>query len=837
MERHRPENVVRGPAVAAALVACALSAFAVAPDQHQAAWRAYLLDVADRGSAVEKITVGRPPPLAAASWLRVTTATNAYATNCFLRIPDGGTDQTNMWCATNYSIASSLLPATNMVATTPAGMLSDYPWLQSAYTQSFTSADLIYQSDLALFEMIDAGVFLDTNAIGAAGGLADYFDSYPTTNWYWMDTDSSAIEEWIFGDEDEPGDTWVAFPQHPKELPALTRSNAWKYAGLESVPESVTVWTNTEPEIIYGWQEGNLHTYCRTNTTPRVFTNWSFRYTFARAPTNDEYRAEISQARIGPISTWATTNVSGGVTSVVDWHTAALVWAISPVTVPQPYIPPKYWSNAGARAYFTLPLHSNQPAPAITVNLEGSVARWPTELSQQGTATVAWATGTNGVQLSQAFYAVGVITSDWRVVESSEDTNSLIGATCSIVYTNSIATLGGWEGFRSPITGGAWSQRVTVLSYLTISRRPLNWWDESGSQAAWSWNVTTGNGGENDGWDRQHTLQKSPWGTDPICDPETVLNEYTSGTDEGWDACGPDGLVNPGFYASLGVNSKLYPRAWWAEGSRRCYDLFVTNYQQYIAHQSWWACDKNERYWYDYKKAEWRIQTDASWPVSVNLYVTNMWTGAVANVALVNRFLQRWQSGQFEDRVGGYTFTEGLPNGAVWPYYDQRNAELFWEGGYTPAKPFPAAYPFEWTDYEDDSTNDLVLAWQLVRRTNWVTIAADPLPAFTNKLVVTWAATKAAGVSNLSSGALSAWPTDVPPLPFVAEWTVNNTMSDSYLTNYVDGSWEGRNGTFKWVEHEMRESTMPTSEGQHRELESVNLLFEWGFINRAAAYW
>lgn len=851
MERNRPQNVVRGAALIA-LALAGLSAQAIAPDAHQAAWRAYLLDVRDRGLSVEYTqTAGAPYfhsgggyyadpvhrlPLAALSWLRIGTGTNAYSTNCWT----GSTGATV--CVTNYQLATALIPATNMIGSPSGSLLADVPWLQTAYTQSYPSADMALQSDLALFDLIDSGLFVDMRAVEDAGGLAAYFDSYTATNWYWVDTDSAGGDIIIDPgtglpvlDGLEPGDTWVPFPQHPTALPILTRSNAWKYAGLEAVPVGQSVITNlgTLSEAAWwgidglrsGWRDGNLHTWATTNTTPIVTTNTAYAYTFPRAPTNPAYRAEIEQARIVSIGQHVETNVDAhGLTNLVTVWTTALQHVSNPATVPQAYIPPRLWSNAGARAYFTLPTWSNQPPPSLVVNLEGSVARWPLDASQQGTDTVSWTTGTNGAQLAQAFYAVGTITSAWRGLETSEDSNRLMGATVSIVYTNAIATLGGWDGFRSPNLAAAWSQRVSVLRQLKMVSVTAQ-----GPQSRWTKIDTTGNAEDYSAtWSRYvHTDA-----IDPSHDHDT-----SSGTPDPLEACGPDGLVNPAFYSAGGRVPVLYFPVYWYAGansdisSRWCHDL---TYSDPVRH--WWTTDFSAGDVTDTQSGGTRAWANdpngAVWQRDLIFDATNLWTNAACEVALVGEFYTPF--GGLPDKIGSQFGGSSEPNGFYWPYNNEGKWwDRFWDYDFKPALPWPASYPVVFTDWGSDTTNDLVIAWQRQQVTNWVTMASDGAPASTNKLVGLWTATKALGVSNLTSGVLTALPTSEPPLNFVSEWTISQTWSDSFFVDYGGGWTEGRSGTsMNREEHYRKESTPPNSEGVQRVLDHTWLLMLWDYENR-----
>ncbi len=793
---------------------CLLPALAgaITSSNQQPAWRALLLDIRDRGLAVEQ--AAGVTPLAATHQLRIGLGLQAYSTNCWTNGPTPG-------CATNYELVSTMITATNMLAVTPTNLTASYTNLPAVYTSSYPDASIIWQGDEAIFDLFSSGLYVDLVAISNAGGFTAWRESYPSTNWYWVDTDTNFA-----------GDTWWAFPQHPQLLPVLTLSNAWKYTGLEPLITYEAVQTVTNEVVTFGWQIGSNNVYSTTSTVVSVVTNRTYDYKFTRAVTNAAYRAEIAQARIQAISTNWVTNVVAGVTNVSGIYTTALVQMSRPATVPYAGIPPRLWSNALGRAYFSLPWSTSQPPPSLSIHLTGIVARLPeVSVTNNAEETVNWSTSTNGVPLSNAFYYVEDLSSAWRGVETNGQSNSLIGATVSIVYSNAITTIGDWSGFRWPLDNVAWSQRVAVLSLLWTTRIiPAN-----SPQALWSWTdivPDTSSAATN------YHMTVGWSAVLPACDPNTLSYSNSGGAFPADEACGPDGLVNDAWYLVGGVESKTLTLAWWARGSRTCFDMAESNDVHHTVSVSGRACGfTDDRDVSDEVDREWAVDPGydmLAWGANVGLALTNL-PIIEADVALLSWFAPTYM-GSF-DRVGDFSALGGGGPGYCWPYDATTNYGFFWGTGdeWVPEPVYPYDHAFVHQVYGPDTSNDLVLAFEISEATNHTTVSSDGLPFGTNGLMVVWSTNKAAGATNLLSGTLTSWITTPPQLIITDEYTTAASFTDAYSTN-SGGVTETMGGTMVHAEHYRRERTPANSEGLRRRVTAAQVLFDWHFTNRAAVF-
>ena len=338
---------------------------------------------------------------------------------------------TDWFVWTNFFEGYAAFPqpvATNFVLNTPPPLLASYTNLNASYPPDYLSAAAVWKMDEAMRGMIEQNYWVDTIAVSNAGGLGSYFQSFTATNWYWYDSDTNGTD-----------DLWYAQGIHPLELPRLTVSNAWKYAGLESV-ENFTVSTVTN--VVYGWQVGNLTAYQVTNVA--VVTNYTAshtnihaRYGFAVAPTLTTYRATLAEASI------VRSNIVLGLSTNVRLSLGPVRSHGGPSSDGIMQAPWRVLTNSATLIRW-VPARTNAvPPDGLVVYVAGSVATLSNGVTERSVARVEHNTpATNSVALSNAFWIVGSVTSDWELVTTNGDPRipELAGSTVSIVWSNAYYT-------------------------------------------------------------------------------------------------------------------------------------------------------------------------------------------------------------------------------------------------------------------------------------------------------------------------------------------------------------------------------------------------------------
>lgn len=318
--------------------------------------------------------------------------------------------------------------ATNFVLNTPPSLLVAFTNLSATYAPDYLSAAAVWKMDEALRGMIEQHYWVDTVAVSNAGGLNAYLQSFTSTNWYWYDSDTNGTD-----------DLWYAQGVHPLELPRLTVSNAWKYAGLERV-EDFTVATVTN--VLYGWQVGNLTAYTVTNVSTVTnytasWTNVSARYGFPVAPTLTTYRATLAEASI------VRSNIVAGGTTNVRLSLGPVRTPGGPRADGVMQSPWRSLTNSTTLIRWVPATTNAAPPEGLKVFVAGSVAMLSNGVTERSVARVETnAPTTNAVALANAFWIVGPVTSDWQMVTTNGDPRiaELAGSTVSIVWSNAYYT-------------------------------------------------------------------------------------------------------------------------------------------------------------------------------------------------------------------------------------------------------------------------------------------------------------------------------------------------------------------------------------------------------------
>lgn len=393
---------------------------------------------------LDPVVVTQPMPLALG--VVVTNATDLFGGSIGPIVTETNISgsRTNVWTWTNkvqlttgWFVWTNFLEgyqpypqpvATNFVLNTPPSLLAAFTNLSATYAPDYLSAAAVWKMDEALRGMIEQHYWVDTVAVSNAGGLNAYLQSFTSTNWYWYDSDTNGTD-----------DMWYAQGVHPLELPRLTVSNAWKYAGLERV-EDFTVATVTN--VLYGWQVGNLTAYTVTNVSTVTnytasHTNIHARYGFPVAPTLTTYRATLAEASIV-----RSNIVSGGTTNVR--------LSLGPVRTPGGpradgvmQSPWRSLTNSTTLIRWVPATTNAAPPEGLKVFVAGSVAMLSNGVTERSVARVETnAPTTNAVALANAFWIVGSVTSDWQMVTTNGDPRiaELAGSTVSIVWSNAFYT-------------------------------------------------------------------------------------------------------------------------------------------------------------------------------------------------------------------------------------------------------------------------------------------------------------------------------------------------------------------------------------------------------------
>lgn len=382
------------------------------------------------------------------SWTNVFTWTNYVALDTNWRVITNVDPDTGWFDAIQ---PYGPLVSTNFSFIVPPWLKTKFPALSAAYEARITP-HTIWQIDSYIYDLFASQNWVDLEQIKAAGTIDDYFNTYTGTNWYWCASNPDA--------SNAVDDTWVPVPFHPLEVPRLTISNAWKFAGIEAQAEW-TVETNAVTNVVYGWQVGNLHAYQVTNvvTTPRSNVTW--RYAFPIAPTLQPFRVEIGQARIVSVTNTVVSNLTSVITNS---HLIISGGSLDPFAmlhddIGEARYPARLLTGGNTPAVWMQWVSATTSTLAPPAGLDLVITGLCAFVDATGVHR-AWRTSevatvaASPVMLAHQFYQIESITSPWSL--DTDASNRIAGGTVSIIWSNA------WYTF-SPIPGGVSSHNVGVL--------------------------------------------------------------------------------------------------------------------------------------------------------------------------------------------------------------------------------------------------------------------------------------------------------------------------------------------------------------------------------------
>ena len=491
---------------------------------------------------------------------------------------------TNIWCWTNWvSLSTDFVTYTNGgpfwgEAITPYGPQSatNLLWFKTderlaqfvnavpAWTAAPSRA-VVAQIDTDLIEVIpryvDVRLMEEVTGLSAVDdphGLIDaYFATPIGTNWYWVNTNA------VWGSEDLPedlqGNLWMSELVYPTNLPALTVSNAWRWAGIEPYRyPSEIVTTSVE---VMGWEVGQLTTYIAGTNIVRA-TNWMHEYTFTRAPTLTPWRVPLGQLRVAVTNaiTSVTTNEEGRVTTI----TTNQLWPVA-----SPSVAPPAWAVHSRHSPRLLGMES-APTNWLQITPPGTGEIWRALLEQTN-----WT-----VQITGSAALAGdvfVPSTEWsNVVEVSEFVWPSTGSYGRASFTNAAMQMvtnaatnvayytqvgpGGLSVSNWPIRTEVWSNEV-LLATASVVGTTIDLWIEG---TAYEHIATTNPPrwvlGTNDWSERARVAMQLRWMSTHPVNPTNWWEGYNHQAGAIGSGLGADRAANyfPEFYSTSCVQGDMF---------------------------------------------------------------------------------------------------------------------------------------------------------------------------------------------------------------------------------------------------------------------------------------
>lgn len=458
------------------------------------------------------------------------TWTNHVALDTDYLWPSGG-----VWLGYYYDPFMPYGPqvATNLLWTNADARLAPFTNLLTCFTAAPSRA-VVAALDADLIEVIPR--YVDIRQMETVTGLAAtndeqalisaYMATPISTNWYWVDTDITNVQAFLDGLYDQSGtdftgDTWMSEAVYPTNLPPLTVSNAWKWAGIE--PYGYPASIETGSLIRFGWEDGSNNFYGVTNSYIR--TNWIREYSFTKAPTLTPWRLPLGQLRVSVTNalTSTTTNEEGVVTTIVtnqlwpvltraDWgryyewfaasyHSPRLLGLESAPTNWVQLTPPgtgTVWQSLIGQTNWTLAIHGRAARTDTNGLFEPSVA-WSNTVDY---TSLVWAPTDTlarvALDMTGTYYRLvdGLSVSNWPIREEVWS-NGVLQATASVVGVTIDLWIEGSSYEHIGISGDSptiwtlgtndWSERARVVRQLRwMAGHPVastNWWDGYNEEA------------------------------------------------------------------------------------------------------------------------------------------------------------------------------------------------------------------------------------------------------------------------------------------------------------------------------------------------------------------